>query len=464
VILVLLATTFAVTAYPFTRAFFGELVGKEIPGLSSFPSYFIFIPAGLVLMLGILAGLYPALLLSSLKSADSIKGKLKTIKENVLLRQSLTGFQFCIACVVVIAALIVSQQVTYFFSQKLGYNKEYIVSSQVPRDWSVAGVRKMETVRNEFAMMRQVNGATLSYEIPNGMNGNQPPVYEAGTDSTRAIAMQSLQTDGNYLSVYSIPLNAGSFFSSNIETDSLKVVLNEKAVQALGWKSSNDAIGKQIRIPGSNDVFTVLGVTSDFHFNSMQQKIQPTIFFKVRFTNSYRYLSFKIKPGNVANTIAAIEKKWATLLHGSSFEYSFMDETLKKLYKTEIQLKKAAYTATILSLIIVLLGVLAHVSLSIQKRTKEIGIRKVLGASVSSIITLFMKETLLVISIAGFIACPIAWFIMQGWLSDYAYRISITAKPFIISIAGLALITAFLIVIQTIKTGIENPVKSLRAE
>ena len=464
VILVLLSTILAVTAYPIVQPFFEELVGKEIPKLSGFPLYFIFIPVALVFLVGILAGLYPAIVLSSLKSADSIKGTLKTIKENVLLRKSLTGFQFCIACIVIIAAFIVSQQVAHFFSRDLGYNKEYIVSSQVPRNWSVAGVKKMETIRNEFASMPQINEVTLSYEIPNGMNGGQPPVYKAGTDSSQAVAMQSMQTDGNYLSVYQIPLKAGAFFSSNIETDSLKVILNEQAVQALGWKSADEAIGKQLRIPGSNDVFTVKGVTEDFHFSSMQEKIPPFIFFKVRFTNIYRYLSFKIKPGNPANAIAAIEKKWAILLPGSSFEYSFMDDTLKQLYRTEIQLKKSAYTATILSLIIVLLGVLGLVSLSIQKRTKEIGIRKVLGASVKSIIVLFMKEVLIVITIAGIVACPVAWFIMQGWLSDYASRISLTATPFIISVAGLIFVTAILITAQTIKAGYENPVKSLRTE
>ncbi|MGZ5133825.1 MAG: ABC transporter permease [Flavitalea sp.] len=464
VILTLLSTILAVMAYSVVQPFFGELVGKEIPNLTGFPLYFIFIPVALVFLIGILAGLYPAIILSSLKSADSIKGKLKSIKENVLLRKSLTGFQFCTACIVMISAFIVSQQVAHFFSRNLGYNKEYIVSSQVPRDWSVMGVKKMETIRSEFAAMPEISEVTLSYEIPNGMNAGQPTVYKAGTDSSQAIAMQSMQTDGNYLSVYQIPLKAGAFFSSNAEADSLTVILNEKAVQALGWRTADDAIGHQLKIPGSNDVFIVKGVTENFHFSSMQEKIPPSIFFKVRFTSTYRYLSFKIKPGNIANAIAAIEKKWAILLTGSSFEYSFMDDTLKQLYKTEIQLKKAAYTATILSLIIVLLGVLGLVSLSIQKRTKEIGIRKVLGASVKSIIILFMKEVLIVITIAGLVACPIAWFTMRGWLSDYASRISLNAMPFIISVAGLVLITAILITAQTIKAGFENPVKSLRTE
>jgi len=463
IILVLGATVISIVAYPLVQPFFGELVGKTIPVLSSFPLYFTFIPAAIVLLVGILAGLYPAVVLSSLKSADSIKGKLKTIKENVLLRKSLTGFQFCIASVVLIAAFIVSQQVSYFFGQSLGYNKEYIVSSQVPRDWSKEGVKKMESIRNEFATLPQVSQVTLSYEIPNGMNGGQPPVYRAGTDSTQAIAMQSMVTDENYLATYQVPLKAGAFFD-NRGFDSGKVVMNEQAIQALGYKNTDEAIGQHIRIPNDPTIFTIKGVTNDFHFGSMQQKIAPIIFFNVQFAPTYRYLSFKIKPGNISSTVEAIQKKWSALLPGSSFEYSFMDNTLKALYKNEIQLKKASYTATVLSLIIVLLGVIGLVSLSIQKRTKEIGIRKVLGASVSGIVALFMKEVLLVIFIAGVVACPIAWLVMNGWLSDYAYRISLTAKPFIISIIGLAFITAILIVIQTIKAGTENPVKSLRTE
>jgi len=407
--------------------------------------------------------LYPAIILSSLKSADSIKGKVKSVKENVLLRKSLTGFQFGMATVVLIAAFIVSEQVNYFFSQSLGYNKEYIVSSQVPRDWSQQGVKKMITVRNAFEAMPEISNATLSYEIPNGNNGGQPLVYNQGTDSTQARAMEAMVTDENYLQTYQIPLKTGLFFDDR-GLDSGKVVINEQAVYALGYKNPDEVIGEHIRIPGDPTVFTVKGVTNDFHLGSMQQKIVPVIFFNVQFAPTFRYLSFKVKPSNITASINAIEKKWAQLLPGSSFEYSFMDDTLKTLYKSELQLKKASYTATLLSLLIVLIGVLGLVSLSIQKRTKEIGIRKVLGASVSGIISLFMKEVLVVILIAGVVACPIAWLVMNGWLNDYAYRIPLTAKPFVISIFGLAFITGILITIQTIKAGTENPVKSLRTE
>jgi putative ABC transport system permease protein len=463
IILVSAATILAISAYPFTQTFFAQLVGKQIPSLYSFPLYFIFIPVAVIVFVGLLAGLYPAIILSSLKSADSIKGKLKTVKENVLLRKSLTGFQFCIASIVLIVAFIVSQQVSYFFSRSLGYNKEYILSAQLPRDWSRQGVQKMETVRNEFTAMPQISSATLSYEIPNGSNGGQPPVYRSVSDSTQAIAMQLLITDENYLSTYQIPLRAGSFFDGR-GMDSAKVVMNEQALNALGYKDIEKAVGERVRIPGDPTIYTIKGVTNDFHFGSMQDKIAPIIFFNVQFAPQYRFLSFKIHPGNVRNTIEAIQKKWSLLLPGTAFEYSFMDDTLKSLYKNEIQLKKASYAATVLSLVIVLLGVIGLVSLSIQKRTKEIGIRKVLGASVSNIMSLFIKEVLWVILVAGVIACPVAWLVMNGWLNDYAYRISLTPKPFLLSVIGLAFLTAILIALQTIKAGRENPVKSLRTE
>jgi ABC-type antimicrobial peptide transport system permease subunit len=205
-------------------------------------------------------------------------------------------------------------------------------------------------------------------------------------------------------------------------------------------------------------------VTSDFHFASMQGAIDPMIFFNVNFAPTYRYFSFKLKPGDIAGGIAAIQKKWAILLPGSAFEYKFMDDTLAKLYATELQLKKAAYAAAFLSLVIVLLGVLGLVSLNIQKRVKEIGIRKVLGASLSNIASLFIKEFIFVILIAGAVAFPVAWYIMSKWLNSYNYRINIGMQPFIAAILVLGAITLLLIALQVVKAVRNNPVKNLRTE
>ncbi|HZE86059.1 MAG TPA: ABC transporter permease [Puia sp.] len=464
VILVLLSTLLALLLYPLARPLFEELIGKEMARLSSFPLYFMLFPSALVLLVGLAAGFYPAIVLSSLKSADSIKGKLKTIRKNISLQRALAGFQFCLASIVMVAALIVTQQVSYFFSQDLGYDQEHVVSSQVSRDWTAQGVRRLETIRNEFAAIPEISKATLSYEIPDGMNGNQWALYRAGQDSTKAVGMQLLGTDEHYLETYQVPMKAGEFLTAATAMDSTKIVINESAAKALGWTNAREALGGQVKFPGFEPICTITGITGDFHFNSMQQKIPPIVFIHLRLYIQCRYISFKLRPGNTANAITAIEKKWAVLLPGSSFEYRFMDETLKRLYRSEIQLKKAAYTATLLSLIIVLLGVIGLVSLSIQKRTKEIGIRKVLGASLTSIMTLFIRDFLLVIILSTLIACPVAWFIMHQWLNNYAYRILVTPLPFIISVLAVSIITVALIAIQTLKAGNANPVKSLKME
>ena len=463
VIIVLLATILATAAYPLAKNIFASMVGKPMPSLTALPGYFLFTPLLLSLLIGLLAGIYPALVLSSLKAVDSLKGKLKTANEKIWLRKSLVGFQFSIALIVLIAAAVVAQQVNHFFNSDLGYNREYVVASQVPRDWSREGVQKMKTIRDEFAAMPQVSAVSISYEIPNGMNGNDPMVFKSGTDSSAAVNMQSMVTDENYLDVYGIKMAGGGFFD-NRQLDSGQVVLSEKAVAALGFKTAAAAIGQQLRIPGDPTVFTVKGVTNDFHFNSMQMGLRPMIFFNVYNGIYHRYLSFKLKPGNAQAAVEAIQKKWSAMMPGSSFEYTFMDDALKKMYTSELQTKRAAYTAAVLSLIIALLGVLGLVSLSIHKRVKEIGIRKVLGASIQSILLLFVKEFAGILLVAGAVACPVAYLLMNNWLNNYASHIALSAALMMAAVGLLAAVTILLICLHAAKTAIANPVKSLRAE
>jgi ABC-type antimicrobial peptide transport system permease subunit len=461
-IMVLLASIFAIITFSFLRPLFSDIVGSPIPELFSFPFYFVYLFFALIVLLSLLAGLFPAFILSSLKPTDSLKGRMKTIKGSVYLRKLLVGFQFSVALIVLISALVVTQQIVFFFGQNLGYNKEYVLSSQVPRDWTIKGIQKMKTIRNEFEAMPQISAASLSYEIPNGNYGNQLPIYQIGTDPAQAISMLTLAIDDKFLSTYEIPLKAESTFIKTHKIDSSKVVINEKAVQALGWKSSNEAIGQKLKIANSDIVYTIQGVSNDFHFGSMHQQIKPIIFFNLRVFKAYRYLSFRIKPNNMAAMIGEIQKKWRDLLPGSSFEYSFMDETLMKLYSSEIQLKKAAYFASVLALIIVLLGIIGLVSLSIHKRNKEIGIRKILGASSPVIIKLFLNEFFTIILLACVMAIPLSYFIMESWLNNYVYRINISAKPFIFSIGALIIITILLIGGLTWKAASANPVASLR--
>jgi putative ABC transport system permease protein len=465
VVLVMLATLVAMALYLFARPYFSDILGKDIMGLFSFPWYLYVGIFLFSIFTGVLAGIYPALVLSSLKSVDSLKGKLGLIKDGVLFRKALVVFQFSSAAIVLIGAIIMSQQISLFFNGNLGFNKDYVVYAQVPRDWSDKGVKKMEAIRYQLAQSPKVSSVSLSWEIPDGANGGNFQVYRQGTDPKQAISVQGLATDNQYALTYNIPMKAGSFFTPRYAPgDSGKVVINETAAKALGWAHPKDAIGQLINSPGSNAPATVWGVTADFHFGSMQYKIEPISITNVNFTHYYRFFSFKLKPGDMQKSISSLQKQWSTLLPGAPFEYHFIDEAIASLYTNEIQLKKASFMATIIAIVIVMLGVLGLISLSIQKRTKEIGVRKVLGASVPGIINLFLKEFLVVVVIAGLISCPLAYLIMHNWLDGYAYRIGINLYPFAATLISLTTLTILLISVQTIKTALRSPVKSLRTE
>jgi putative ABC transport system permease protein len=465
IILVFFATLFALMIYQLSLPAFNNILSTELPSLNQFPVHFYAIPLLLIVFIGIAAGIYPAIVLSGLRSVDSLKGKLSEVKDNVLLRKSLVAFQFGTATIAFIGAIIISRQINLFFSKDLGYNKDYVVAAQLPRDWSPKGVQKMESLRRQFAELPQVSNVSLSYEVLNGNSAGGASIYRNGTDSTSAVTGQLLMADEYFASTYSIPMAAGEFFGRpGAVADSFKLVINEKQAKALGWRNAAEAVGQQVRFQSGGNIFTIAGVTKDFHFGSMHQDIQPVTFIKVALTNTYRLFSFKLRPGDMSRSLEALQNKWAALLPGAPFDYSFMDDTLQKLYRSEIRLKQAAYAATILSLIIVLLGVLGLVSLAVQKRVKEIGIRKVLGSSVGGIISLFIREFLSVILIAAIVSCPLAYLIMNRWLQAYAFRIDIDAQPFLVAIVLLGVITSATIFLQTIKAALANPVKSLRTE
>lgn len=462
-LLVLFSTVLAILLFPVLAPSFESITGKEIPALIALPLSFIGYALLFVAVTGLLAGIYPAFVLSASPAVIALKGKLQNVQQSIFFRKSLLGFQFSVALIVLIAAAVITKQVSLFFSNQLGYNKEFVVSSQVPRDWSREGVNRMLSLRNEFAAISQVEDVSLSYEIPNSNNGRSAMVYASNTDSVNAVNIDVLISDENYLSVYQIPLRAGSFFNG-APADSGKLVINEKAAQVLGFKNASDAIGKQVRIHNDPSVFTVLGVTNDFHFHSMQENITPQLFMNVQYGVVYRFLNFKLKPGNMDASIAAIQKKWDVLLPGSSFEYQFMDDALKHLYANELRLKNAAYLAGILTCIIALLGLAGLVALSIHKRIKEVGIRKVLGASFRNIMLLFIRDFMITLMVAVLVACPVAYLLLSKWMEDYASKVSIISVTFFLPVLMLILLTMALIVLQTFRAAITNPVKSLRTE
>ncbi|MDR6563878.1 MULTISPECIES: ABC transporter permease [unclassified Arcicella] len=465
ILIALVSLLVALILFEIFQPIFGQILNKTIPSLLSITPYFFVFAILLALLIGLLSGMYPAFVLSNIPSIDSLKGKLKSIKENIFFRRLLIVSQFSIALFVGVGASVITKQVNYFFTKDLGYHKEAIITARVPRDWSPKGVEKMETIRNEMTKLKEVNNATLSYEIPETNSKNSIGIYKMGQDSTQAIYIPSLTSDDKYLETYQIPMVAGVFFQNKESSfQAGKMVLNEAGVKALGFKSPAQAIGQIVRLHFSPQSYTIVGVTKDFHLGSMHQAISPLAFMNVKENTIFRYLSFKIREGNIAESLSAIQHKWTELMPGSVFEYTFMDDTLKKLYQSEIQLKKASELATFLSVIIVVLGILGMVSMSIARRTKELGIRKVLGASSISIVMLFLKEFIVLICISIVIAFPLAVISMNSWLTGYAYRIELNWQIFIAIAIFFSLMIAFFVFLQTFKAALTNPIKSLKTE
>lgn len=464
-VLTIAATLLAIGAYPLLAPLFASMLGRDLPALGALP------PAewaGVGLFMGVtgwLTGVYPAMRLSSMPSIEALKGRVGKVKENRLFRRGLIGFQLGTAIVVFTGALIVSEQVHLFFSDRLGYNKEHILSSQLPRDWSRDGVRRMETIRDVFSRMPGVREVTLSFEIPDGMNSGGLTGYRDGADSTQGVMAQALVADGHYAATYQIPMAAGVFYHATGESgvgDSTRVVINETAARAFGWRDATVAVGQRLRLYSPrNSPVVVSGVVKDFHFDGMGAAIQPAVFCPVRLMGIYRFLSFKLEPGI---TPGSLEKEWARLMPGAPFDYKYMNESLRTVYAGELRLGKAASTATVLAIVIVLLGVVGLVASSVRLRMREIAIRKVIGASVPGIIRLFLREYLSVLVMAGIAGGAVAAWIMQRWLEGYATRISITGWPFLIATGGLGLVIALLIAGQTVSAAMSNPVEALRRD
>jgi ABC-type antimicrobial peptide transport system permease subunit len=449
--------------YELSRPWFSNFLEREIISVFSFPLLYWAVILCATAAVGFLAGLYPAWLLSSLRPADAVKGKAGAVKEKVWSRKLLVGFQFGTAAFVLIAAMIISKQTNYFFNKNLGFDKEYIVAAQLPRDWSPVGVQKIQAIRKQFDAMPEVAATSIAFEVMDGNSSGNVQVYQFSQDSASAVAAQMLITDEAYTKTYSIGMAAGSFYGMSAN-DTFKIVLNETHARALGYRQPQDAVGQLVKMHGTQQTWTISGVTKDFNFGSVQEQIKPVVFMNVLANPIYRYLSIKLKPGNIPSAISALQNKWASLMPAAPFEYSFLDDKLAALYKDELQLKKASHTATVLSIIIVLLGVMGLVALSIQKRIKEIGIRKVLGSSAAGITRLFIKEFVMVFCIASLVTCPLVYWAMQQWLNGYAYRIGLNLWPFAAGVGVIAVLTILLIALQTLKTAVMSPVKNLRTE
>lgn len=459
-----IAAILSLIAYELLRSVFSQVLNTNFQSIIHFNAKTIFYLLVLVLTTGFIAGVYPAFVLSSSKVINAVKGKIDTAKGGLALRKIMLTVQFTLAIVVFICALTVSKQVSYVFKKDIGYNKEQvIVITAFPKQWDSIGINRMTEIKNALMRLPSVKDASLSFEIPDRKPPNSTDMQPVNGDG-RTVLITSCGADENYAATFGLKVLSGACFAQSGGYIPQQIVLNESAVKALGLPVES-AVGKQVNIPSSPGVvLTVAGVVKDFNYSSLQEKIEPIAFFHVKDAQSYRYLSLKLNAQNMGEAVAGIRNKWKELSPGSPFEYIFMDEKFQSLYQSELQLKKASGIATILNLVIVFLGIFGVVTFTLIKRTKEIAVRKVLGADIKSIIVLFAKDYAWLMLLANIIAWPLSYLIADKWLQSYAYRITQDITPYL-AVCLFIFFSAFLMIaIQCFKAGLANPVKSLRTE
>jgi putative ABC transport system permease protein len=287
-------------------------------------------------------------------------------------------------------------------------------------------------------------------------------VNPEGRKNNDPLSVESISVDEKYGSTYGMHLKEGKFFSNQTGAFvSGEVVINESAMKTFGWKT---AIGRKIRFTDGGGDATVTGVVKDFHLTSMQEAIEPLLLFQVKDSRAYRFITVKLGPGNLANSIERVKNKWKELSPTAPFEFKFMDEKLQSIYRSELQLKKASGIATGLMILIILFGIFGVLALALTKRTKEIAVRKVLGAEVYHIITLFIKQYAGLLLISNMIAWPLTFYYCNRWLQQYAYRVNQPLGMYFLAGIFVAMIAFLLIVLQCLKVALANPVKSLKTE
>lgn len=438
---------------------FNNLFGLELTmkGLLNFQFFgFLFL---LLSVVALLSGSYPGILMSRIVPVLALKGKLShNAKGGTSTRKVLVIAQFVISIALIVATLVISRQINYAINTDLGFDKESIVMLEIPTDIEADQLNSLKERLHKITGVQHVSACISSPGAANndwgtGVKYNNNPEAED-------FSIQAKIADEDYLSTFDIPLVAGrNFFKKDSVTE---VLVNEKFATKLGLKSPEEVLGKNLVVNGDDIKATIVGVVKDFHDQGFTEDINPV--FILPNTNWYAEIAVKINNLNTKNTLEQIDAEWTQTFSGYVFDYRFLDDSVAEMYEKEQQYLSLAKTFSALAILIGCLGLYGLILFFVGQRTKEIGIRKVLGSTVGNILSLFSIDFLKLILIGGLIATPITWYFMDQWLQGYTYRTEIQWWYFVVAIVAILMITLITISYQTLKVALTSPVKSLRSD
>ena len=441
-----------------TLPFFNNLSGKQFSFADFIQLKVVLASLLFVFVIGILAGVYPAFFLSSFNIISTLKGKKNTTpKSSRYLRSSLVVFQFAVSIALIICTIVVYKQLHFMQNKELGFDK---TQGLVINDTYLIG-KSQEAFKQQLLRDSRVVSATLTRDVPVGSAVNDGTQAYAksntGNESRAEIHINKYYVDYDYLKTLGMHMKAGRYFSPDF-ADSTAVILNEAAVKEFGI--NGDPVGQSIVTSGQHE-FNIIGVVKDFHYASLKEKIAPLTMMLGRNTGG---IIVKIKTADIEGLLASFKNTWDSYNPGGPFSYNFMDDKFEAVYKAEKRTGQIFSVFALISIIIASLGLFGLSAYSIALRTKEIGVRKVLGASISQVVILLSKDFLLMVLLAFIVAVPVTWLAMHNWLQEFAYRINIGWMVFALAGAAALLIAFTTVSFQAIKASLANPVKSLRSE
>ncbi len=410
---------------------------------------------GVVVLTGFVAGSFPAFILSAFDPIRVLKGKLRSASRNSVLRKTLVIFQFSISIFMIVGVITVIKQLDYIKNTNLGFHKEQMAVITSPGDNS-------DVLRQRILQNPGVESVSFSINVPGVFIAYQP--FNPSPDDTQKETLRAFQMIAGYdfLDTYGLEIKWGRKFSKEYATDAENaVIINEKTADLLGW--GEDAVGKKLyNTADNNRERTVIGVVKNFHLTSLKQEISPLVLELE--PKSFRFVSVKLNPNSVPQSLAFLEDVFREVQPDREFSYYFIDDAFRQLYPEEDKVGQIYLTFGLLAIFIACLGLFGLSSFSAVQRTKEIGVRKVLGASIREIVFMLSKEFTILILVANLLAWPLAYFIMQRWLRSFAYRIDVSVDIFLISGLIATAIALLTISHQSIKAAVSNPANSLRYE